>query len=731
MFPALPVGGQVAPGLQGMQQGSIIDARDTEQNWYLSTVLDTRNGGAEVRIHFNGWSSDWDEWIPATSDRLAARNTRSAGATGPDIVHDQAARSALAGAFPGSASKFPPSAASYAFDYLMQPREAKPKTAAAAPTADASSSSSSAFTFGEAPAGGFNFAPPAGIPVFNPFATPPAFGDAGAMLPPFPSFTTPVAPAMASPPPPLQSPPTVPTSNPTGFAVRKKQEAAPMYVSASAMAPVSPPADALLDTPSFVRSGQQSLLSRVMLARLVHATERSSFASADRFKEGMELVHRILTGETRPTPPVQQHALGAAARAAAALRADPFALAPAIPPTESPPPAALAATATASSSSFELVNVPTPSNSAATAAAAGAAVPASAPSPSSLPALSFYDSSRTTMLQRIIQFYSQLEDRQLRVGFMDYLPLIKARLIGSAESSNPGERPYDVDHADCLGRTTLHWIASAQMTPRPGGFLYCLMELLLSLGANPSALTNAGESVMQMLVQNAQGSFELVAPLITLLRKHGAVMTEVDEHGNTLLHRILLGSRISIGLLEDCILSALSGGFDLFAANAQGLTVFALVRLQQSLRPNDAEIRLAHEMLGSFAEQWMWEIAPWLRKTIEAQGIDRDCAAIIEQYVSGSGRPFDTPETDLPPFKPAVKLKNWQDFAIGDLIDAFDTAQKVLSRCNALFEIAARIHVRGFCSCRCFLSVVFSRSGMRARSSVCVPMRSKCTSTVS
>lgn len=661
-FPALPAVGPFGAFARGsLRQGDIIDARDTEQNWYVSTVLDTRNDGADVRVHFNGWSSEWDEWIPVTSERLAQRQSRSAGATGPDIAHDQAARSALAGAFPGSASKFGPSATSYAFDALMQPREPKPKPAPAA--AAAASSSSSSFTFGEVPAGGFHFAPPPPLPDFDPFS--PAFNAAPSLFPAVPTFGFGTATAAPQAP----AAPVAPTSNPTGFAVLKKREAAaPMYVSASAMGPVSP-APSSLDAPSFVRSGQQSLLSRVMLARLVHATERSSFpSSSDRWKEGLEIVHRILTGETRPAPPAQIHPQH---RTAVLLASSPLAAA-----ATTVAGAAAATSSSSSSSSFEIVNAPSP--------AGGAAAPSTA-NVSVLPALSFFDSSRTTILQRLIQFYSLLDDRELRVGFMSYLPLIKARLMGTApDSDNPAERPYDVDHADSLGRTTLHWIAMAPMTPRPGGFLFCLMELLLSLGANPSALTNSGESCMQLLIQNAQGSFELVAPLITLLRKHGAVLTETDEQGNTILHRLLSGSRISIGLLEDCILSALTGGFDLFATNAAGQTVFSLIRAQQSLRPNDPEIRLAHEMLGSFAEQWVWEIAPWLRKVLqESQGIDRDCAAIIEQYVSGSGRAWDISDSEggsggaAQAMAKPVKLKNWQDFAIGDLIDAFDTAQKV------------------------------------------------------
>lgn len=56
--------------------GCWLDARDTTNKWYPSTVLMHR--ATEVLIHFDGWSSSWDEWIPRHSDRLDPLRTHVA-----------------------------------------------------------------------------------------------------------------------------------------------------------------------------------------------------------------------------------------------------------------------------------------------------------------------------------------------------------------------------------------------------------------------------------------------------------------------------------------------------------------------------------------------------------------------------------------------------------------------------------------------------------------------------
>lgn len=41
--------------------GDVIDALDTQQKWYESTVRDVKDD--QILVHYNNWDSKWDEWI--------------------------------------------------------------------------------------------------------------------------------------------------------------------------------------------------------------------------------------------------------------------------------------------------------------------------------------------------------------------------------------------------------------------------------------------------------------------------------------------------------------------------------------------------------------------------------------------------------------------------------------------------------------------------------------------
>ena len=43
--------------------GDIIDAKDTSKKWYRSRILKVNLEEREMRVHFEGWSSKWDEWL--------------------------------------------------------------------------------------------------------------------------------------------------------------------------------------------------------------------------------------------------------------------------------------------------------------------------------------------------------------------------------------------------------------------------------------------------------------------------------------------------------------------------------------------------------------------------------------------------------------------------------------------------------------------------------------------
>jgi hypothetical protein len=97
--------------------GDIIDARDTVNRWYESTVLYVNPD--RVCIHFNGWSNvrgdccdlvnscdaafgtdgvvalhaqKYDEWISRDSDRLAARGAKSTGPFRPHTKKEEQAK---------------------------------------------------------------------------------------------------------------------------------------------------------------------------------------------------------------------------------------------------------------------------------------------------------------------------------------------------------------------------------------------------------------------------------------------------------------------------------------------------------------------------------------------------------------------------------------------------------------------------------------------------------------
>jgi hypothetical protein len=55
-----------------------VDAKDMIGKWYESTILAVKD--SEVFVHYEGWSSAWDEWLDVSGERLAAFRTMSEGA---------------------------------------------------------------------------------------------------------------------------------------------------------------------------------------------------------------------------------------------------------------------------------------------------------------------------------------------------------------------------------------------------------------------------------------------------------------------------------------------------------------------------------------------------------------------------------------------------------------------------------------------------------------------------
>lgn len=60
--------------------GQELDALDTACKWYRATVLSVSSHerrGKEVRIHYCGWPTTYDEWISLWSPRLAPLHTHA------------------------------------------------------------------------------------------------------------------------------------------------------------------------------------------------------------------------------------------------------------------------------------------------------------------------------------------------------------------------------------------------------------------------------------------------------------------------------------------------------------------------------------------------------------------------------------------------------------------------------------------------------------------------------
>lgn len=58
------------PFYQELKKGKIreIDARDKKKNWYPARIITLDQEMNKIKVHFYGWDSRWDEWIPIESN---------------------------------------------------------------------------------------------------------------------------------------------------------------------------------------------------------------------------------------------------------------------------------------------------------------------------------------------------------------------------------------------------------------------------------------------------------------------------------------------------------------------------------------------------------------------------------------------------------------------------------------------------------------------------------------
>eukprot|EP00457_Paulinella_chromatophora_P001305 gb/GEZN01001307.1/.p1 GENE.gb/GEZN01001307.1/~~gb/GEZN01001307.1/.p1 ORF type:complete len:930 (+),score=171.77 gb/GEZN01001307.1/:25-2814(+) len=57
--------------------GDVIDAIDTANHWYESTIRDVKPD--KILVHYEGWDPKWDAWILRDSPNLAPKNTHTTG----------------------------------------------------------------------------------------------------------------------------------------------------------------------------------------------------------------------------------------------------------------------------------------------------------------------------------------------------------------------------------------------------------------------------------------------------------------------------------------------------------------------------------------------------------------------------------------------------------------------------------------------------------------------------
>lgn len=571
-----------------LQVGDVLDALDTSNSWYTSTVRQVRPDAVEV--HYHGWGDRWDEWIPRDSDRLARRGTRCVDR--PDT----------------STASFEPAAAPLLTPAQLVAQRWKQwgDTYSSVGAFGASSMPASSSSASVVSASASSVTTARSVSRVDPTTSSSGYTHLGGGDDKDDDDDAPV-------------------KRQSGCAIRRTVpmgSAASSYSSASFI-PAAPAATSELTRGEFISRQRQLMASRNAYAKLTHMIDRAHASNEER----VELAFKILTG--------------------------------------------------AGSDDASAIPSPLPSPTSGR--------PTEAPI---LPLLSFYSHDRVTLLMRLLQLYHQIDDRDLRASFCAHLPAI-GRAIDE----------YDVHHTDLDGRTTLHWCVTGSCTPRPGGFLFEVMRLLLAAGASPSAVSTrggGGDSVLECALECAGANFDLVVPVLRLLRSYGADVSATDRDGNTILHRLVLNGRSSSGLLEECTLDALQG-YDLFAANRHGRTALDLIAEQVALRPTDADLQLAAAIVEQFTEAWLFDLEPFLRAEVEVH-LPPPLAAIAMEYVDGRARLLSVDDaTSSSPASSSSSSKAWTDFAAGDLVDCFDTAQKwYLSTVLDVRPDAVLIHFNGW-----------------------------------
>lgn len=62
--------------------GQWVDVKDSVNQWLEAQVIKVNESEMKVFVHYNGWSSRWDEWIDMKSDRIALFRTHTVQSQG-------------------------------------------------------------------------------------------------------------------------------------------------------------------------------------------------------------------------------------------------------------------------------------------------------------------------------------------------------------------------------------------------------------------------------------------------------------------------------------------------------------------------------------------------------------------------------------------------------------------------------------------------------------------------
>ena len=51
-------------------KGQWVDVKDTVEQWLDAQIIEVSEDNKMVKIHYNHWSTRWDEWINTNSPRI-------------------------------------------------------------------------------------------------------------------------------------------------------------------------------------------------------------------------------------------------------------------------------------------------------------------------------------------------------------------------------------------------------------------------------------------------------------------------------------------------------------------------------------------------------------------------------------------------------------------------------------------------------------------------------------